>query len=532
MKYHKMQKRYQALALGIFPGICDTPPQSLHPEPEICMSSSTKKTEAAGHAAHTQDAAERGLPGVLPRKLKIAFMGAGSFFTPRVLNDILKIPGQKGGTFALVDVDKERLKLAVRMIRKLVRGTGWKVIASTDRREVLADSDYVINCIEVSGAACVEMDNDIPLKYGVDQCIGDTIGPGGLFKALRTIPAFLDILKDCEKLCPNTIVLNYTNPMSMLCTAAGRSNCIPVIGLCHSVQGTSHLLARYAGVEYSGMGWDCAGINHLAWFTRLEHKGQDLYPSLKKKFSDQLTRSLRELDAGTVPEQYLHTWSGAQPSDAPDHHRDLVRKHMCVQFGAFITESSGHLSEYLPYYRKSDAGRRYLRSGYDGGSRFYATNWPEWRKGQDQERRDILSGKKEMTWERSWEYASWIIEAREKNVPYRIHGNVMNQPAKGSGLLISNLAADQAVEVACLVDGNGVQPTRYGALPDHMAALCNSNLAMFGLGADAAIHKSIEMAVHSLMLDPLTSAVCSPTQIREMTLEMFRAEKAYLKGFR
>jgi len=496
------------------------------------MTAKNRKQEIAGHAAHTQDASERGMPGVFPRKIKVAFMGAGSFFTPRVLNDILKTPGQQGGTFALVDVDEVRLKLALRLVRKLVKGSAWKVIASTNRREVLADSDYVINCIEVSGAACVEMDNDIPLKYGVDQCIGDTIGPGGLFKALRTVPAFLEILRDCEELCPKTIVLNYTNPMSMLCTAAGRVSSMPVVGLCHSVQGTSHLLARYAGIPYGEMGWDCAGINHLAWFTRLEHKGKDLYPTLHKSFSQQLALSLKELAAGTVPGEYLHTWSGAQPAAAPDHHRDLVRKHMCLQFGAFITESSGHLSEYLPYYRKNEDGRRYLRSGYDGGSRFYATNWPKWRENQDQQRRDMLTGKSEMDWERSWEYASWIIEAREKNVPYRMHGNVMNQPRQGSGLLISNLAADQAVEVACLVDGNGVQPTRYGALPPQMAALCASNLAMFGLAANAAIHKSIEMAVHALLLDPLTAAVCSPTQIRSMALEMFKAEKDFLKGYR
>jgi len=496
------------------------------------MSSQKSKQENVGHAAHTQDARERGLPGAFPRKIKVAFMGAGSFFTPRVLNDILKTPGQAGGTFALVDVDEARLKLAVRLARKLVKGSAWKVVASTDRREVLADSDYVINCIEVSGAACVEMDNDIPLKYGVDQCIGDTIGPGGLFKALRTVPAFLEILRDCEDLCPKALVLNYTNPMSMLCTAAGRSSSMPVVGLCHSVQGTSHLLARYAGIPYEEMGWDCAGINHMAWFTRLEHNGKNLYPLLHKKFTQQLDLSLKELAAGKLPAEYLHTYTGIQPEESPDHHRDLVRKPMCVQFGAFITESSGHLSEYLPYYRKNEDGRRYLRAGYDGGSRFYATNWPKWREDQDQQRRDILSGKTQMDWERSWEYASWIIEAREKNTPYRIHGNVMNQPAGGSGLLISNLAADQAVEVACLVDGNGVQPTRHGALPPQMAGLCASNLAMFGLAANAAIHKSVEMAVHALMLDPLTAAVCSPTQIRAMTLEMFKAEKDFLKGYR
>ncbi|MCC5848912.1 MAG: alpha-glucosidase/alpha-galactosidase [Verrucomicrobia bacterium] len=492
----------------------------------------SKKTKNEGHASHTQDAGTPGLTGSFSRKIKVTFMGAGSFFTPRVLNDIMKTPGAMGGTFALVDIDEKRLKLTTRMIRQLVKGSGWKVEASTDRREVLSHSDYIINCIEVSGAACVELDNDIPLKYGVDQCIGDTIGPGGLFKSLRTIPAFLGILRDVEDLCPQAIVLNYTNPMSMLCTAAGRVSDIPVVGLCHSVQGTSNRLAGYAGVPYAELDWQCAGINHLAWFTKLEHKGKDLYPKLKKDFAKQIKKSIAEVDAGKVDPEWLSTWSGGSPADIPEHHKDLVRKDMCVNFGAFITESSGHLSEYLPYYRKSEAGRKLLRSGYDGGSRFYATNWPNWRKSADVERAAILKGEKEMNWERSWEYAAWIIEAREKNTPYRFHGNVMNQPRQGSGLLISNLAADQAVEVACLVDGNGVQPTRFGALPPQMAALCASNLAMFGLGAQAAIDRSIETAIHALMLDPLTAAICTPTQIRDMALEMFAAEKDYLPDYK
>ena len=503
--------------------------------PSARKKSSSSSTKTTGHAAHTQDANEAALRGEFKRPVKVTFIGAGSFFTPRVLFDILLTPGNQGGTFALVDIDRKRLNLSARMLRSLIRGLKgpkWKVVASTDRKEVMKDSDYIINCIEVSGPACVESDNDIPLKYGVDQCIGDTIGPGGLFKGLRTIPAFLDILKDCEKLCPKVQVLNYTNPMAMMCTAAGRASSIPVTGLCHSVQGTSHLLARYAGVPYEEMSWECAGINHLAWFTRLEHKGEDLYPKLKKDFAGQIKKSLRELEKGRVPAEYLSTFPGKPPEDRPAHHCDLVRKHMCTQFGAFITESSGHLSEYLPYYRKSEEGRKLLRAGYDGGSRFYATNWPQWRKDQDNERRSILKGDKKVKWNRSWEYASWIIEAMEKNVPYRIHGNIMNQPSGGEGLVIGNLPADMCVEAACLVDANGVQPVRFGNLPPQMAALCRSNLAMFDLAAEACITRSKEAAVHALMLDPLTSAVCSPQEIRSMTMEMFDAQAEYLPGYR
>ncbi|WFB34884.1 alpha-glucosidase/alpha-galactosidase [Kiritimatiellota bacterium B12222] len=498
-------------------------------------STSTKKTVKAGHAAHTQDASAAGLPGEFKRPIKVTFIGAGSFFTPRILHDIVLTPGNQGGVFALVDINESRLRLSARMLRKLIKLAGankWKVITSTERSEVMKDTDYLINCIEVNGPQCVEMDNDIPLKYGVDQCIGDTIGPGGLFKGLRTIPAFLEILKDCETYCPKVTVLNYTNPMAMMVTAAGRVSDIPVVGLCHSVQGTSNLLAGYADIPYDELSWECAGINHLAWFTKLEHKGTDIYPRLKKDFKEQLSLSLKELKAGTVDPELLHTFHGHSPRERPKHHCDLVRKHMCTQFGAFITESSGHLSEYLPYYRKNKVGKQYLRSGYDGGSRFYATNWPQWREDQDNERKALLKGTKEVDWKRSWEYASWIIEAMEKNTPYRIHGNVMNQPKDGSGLLISNLQADACVEVACLVDGNGVQPIRYGKLPPQMAALCQSNLAMFDLAAEAAIHKSKEAAIHALMLDPLTSAICSTEEIRKLGNEMFRAEKAFLPGYK
>jgi alpha-galactosidase len=254
-----------------------------------------------------------------------------------------------------------------------------------------------------------------------------------------------------------------------------------------------------------------------------------LYPELKKDFRAQLKQAVAEVDNGTLPEEC--TGPNRGPENAPEHRRDLVRKDMCVHFGAFITESSGHLSEYLPYYRKSEEGRKLLRAGYDGGSRFYASCWPDWRKAADKRRLAMLKGEESLDWKRSWEYAAWIIEAREKNVPWRFHGNVMNN-SEGSGRLITNLPDNGCVEVACLVDRNGIQPTRYGALPPQMAALCTSNLSMFDLGAQAAIERSKELAIHALMLDPLTAAVCTPSQIRDMTLELFEAEEDYLPGYR
>ena len=470
-------------------------------------------SKSKGHSEHTKSADNAaGLPGVMPRPIKITMMGAGSGFTPNLMNDVIRIPGGNGGLIALVDIDRERLSTMHKVIEKLIEqigAKGWTVLSSPDRRKVLPGSDYVVNCIEVSGLACVRHDNDIPAKYGINQCIGDTIGPGGLFKSLRTIPVWLEVLKDIEALCPQAIVLNYTNPMNMLCLAAARTTSLQVVGLCHSVQGTSHLLAKRAGVAIADVEWECAGINHLAWFTKFKHHGKDLYPLLMKKAQADLAGKLTD------------------PKDL-----DLVRKDMMVHFGAFITESSGHLSEYLPYYRKrKDLLKKYARPGYDGETSFYANNWPTWRANGDKFRADLLTGKKPFVQTRSWEYASWIIEGREKDVPVRIHGNVMNSKG-GSDALISNLPADGCVEVACYIDRNGINPSRYGKLPAQMAALCASNMAMFDLGATAAIERSKEAAIHSLMLDPLTAAMCSPAEIKAMTLEMFEAEKAYLPKYK
>jgi alpha-galactosidase len=479
-----------------------------------------------GHAAHSKAADQQnGLPGSISRQLTIVFIGAGSGFCPRICRDILMIPGAGRGVLRLVDIDAERLQTMEKVIKGVVQQAGqddgWSVEAFENHRDALAGADYIINSIEVSGLECVGFDNDIPLKYGVDQCIGDTIGPGGLFKGLRTVPVFLEILRDVRELCPAAQVLNYTNPMNMMILAAGRV--VPevnLVGLCHSVQGTSHQLAEYAGVPYDELEWNCAGINHLAWFTKLRHKGRDLYSgTLLSKFQQELLEAEKEFSEGKL---------GFDENDKPLYkHGDLVRKDMCLQFGAFITESSGHLSEYLPYYRKNDVGRKLLRERYEGGSRFYASNWPEWRKAADDERMRLVKGEQTLPMNRSWEYGSWIIEAIEKNSPFVIYGNIINSTS-GHGPLIGNLLHDGCVETACLVDGNGVSPVTYGNLPPQMAAVCRSNQSFFDLAAQAVIEQSREAAIHALMVDPLTSAILAPSEIRDMTNEMFEAEKNYL----
>lgn len=460
---------------------------------------------ATSHLDHVKPDTRTGLPGEMPRKINVTMIGAGSFFTNSILKDVALIPGSKGGELRLVDIDAERLELTRKLMQKIVEELGdgdkWTIRASTDRTELLPGTDYIVNAIEVSGLDCVRSDNDIPLEYGVSQNIGDTIGPGGLFKGLRTIPVWIDILKDCEKLCPNVVVLNYTNPMNMMCLAAQRTSSIEVVGLCHSVQGTSEMLSRYAGVPYKDMKWKCAGINHLAWFTELRGPdGTDLYPALFEQARDRSSEFAKN---------------------------EPVRSDMMLHFGAFITESSGHLSEYLPYYRKrKDLIDKYTDTGYRGQESFYADNWPNWRRSQDETRAKQISGEEALKFERTHEYGAWIIEAIEKHVPTVIYGNVANRG------LIDNLPQDGCVEVACLVDRNRIQPSKFGRLPRQMAAICDSNMRMFDLAVEAIINRSKEMAAQALMLDPLTSAVCCPAEIREMTMKLFDAQEKFLPGYR
>ncbi len=484
----------------------------------------TQDPDAQGAVAHIKAArVGQQLPGEFTRQINVIFIGAGSMFCPVLVRDILVTPGIQGGELRLIDIDTDRLATVHQIIEQELAKTDlteqWTVKSSSNRRDLLAGSDYVICCIEVSGLECVGWDNDIPLKYGIDQCIGDTIGPGGLFKGLRTVPVFLDILRDMAELCPDAIMLNYTNPMNMMCLAAGRAvSEIRTVGLCHSVQGTSQLLAERVGLDISDIDWQCGGINHLAWFTQFEHRGQDLYPRLKAQARAEIYGNPADSD-------------NAKPEDVGE---DLVRKDMMLHFGAFITESSGHLSEYLPYYRKSDAGKRYLTSGYGGESRFYATNWPTWRADAEKKRERLVKGEESIEPERSWEYGSWIIEAIEKNAPLTIYGNVMNREPniRNAAPLITNLPHDGCVEVACTIDQHGITPCPFGKLPPQMAHICASNMAVFDLAANAAIHKSIDVAIHALLLDPLTAAILTPNEIKQMTLEMFEAEKDYLPGFK
>ena len=427
-------------------------------------------------------------------------IGAGSaVFARQIITDILAVDGLNSGVFALVDIDAQRLELARNIAERLVdlSGKKWTVEVSTDRREVLQDSNYVINSIEVAGLQNVRADYDIPLRYGVDQCIGDTIGPGGIFKALRTGPAWLDIVTDIARMAPAALVLNYTNPMSILTLAAARTASLPVIGLCHSVQGTSRLLADYLQIPYEELDWKCAGINHNAWFTKLERNGEDLYPLLRRRAAD--------------PEIY---------------EQDPVRFEVMFHLGAFVTESSGHFSEYVPYFRKRpDLVAKYARPGYLGESGFYANNWPRWRRENDERIHAMLSGESDIPKARSHEYASYIIDAVESGRATSIHGNVLNDGA------IDNLPSDGCVEVECRVGPEGVQPVRFGSLPEQLAGLNRAHMAVHELVVEALLERSRQKAKYALMLDPLTAAVCSLEEIDRLFEEMWDAEREFLLPF-
>lgn len=435
---------------------------------------------------------------------KVALIGAGSaVFAQRVITDILAIDGLDAGTFALVDLDVERLELIHAVAEQTVQSAGktWTVEATTNRRSALPDCDYVFNMIEVGGLANVHSDYTIPLKYGVDQCVADTIGPGGIFKYLRTAPSWLAICRDIEELCPGALVINYSNPMSALVLTALRATSLQVIGLCQSIVQTAYELTDYMDVPHERMRYRCAGINHLSWYVTLEMDGEDLYPRLRRAAQD--------------PAIY---------------EQNPIRFDLMRAFGYYTTESSGHVSEYVPYFRKRKELIEYyvaIEPNIVGGER--ASRWPADRIEHDKRLREYLErerrGERAFYLDRGLDAGSYIIEGHALNRPQVIYGNVRNS---GS---IDNLPVNGCVEIACLVDGNGIQPLQFGRLPTQLAALDSAHMMVHGLLVQALLDEDREAAVHALMLDPLTAAVCSLTEIRQMFDEMALTQQAYLPHF-
>ncbi len=434
-------------------------------------------------------------------KPKIAMIGAGSLIFCKTLTmDILATEALQDVEICLMNRTKPKLDKMEEFVRKVVEENKLptKVTATLDRREALDGATYVINMIQVGGVEAFRMDYEIPLKYGVDQCIADSIGPGGVFRALRTIPVLADMSWDMNELCPDAILLNYANPMGANCSALGRVADVQFIGLCHGVQTTLDLISRYVDVPKNQVDHTCAGINHMAWFLSLRDKrdGRDLYPILKENIEK--------------AEYYV---------------TEKVRCEVMRHFGYFMTESTGHLSEYIPWFRSS---RRALElycdqpdfGGASGAYYHYCNMLAEKYKSVD-----YLATESPKIEGRSVEYCSYILEAAQTDRPFRLNGNVRNDG------YITNLPQGCCVEVPVYVDSQGLHPVTIGDLPLPCAALNQSNVTVQQLVVEAALEGNPEYAMQAIAMDPLTSAVCTLKEVRDMTREMMEAEKQWLPEF-
>ena len=430
----------------------------------------------------------------------IAIIGAGSIiFCKTLLNDLFSTPALSGSTYRLMGPTMwklEKMKVyADQIIHK--NNLSAEVVCTTSRREALKNADYVILMFQIGGVEAFKYDYEIPLKYGVDQCIADSMGPGGVFRCLRTAPVMREIGEDVAELCPDAYVLNYVNPMGAVCTTAGRSSKMNMAGLCHGVQTTLDLIAGYTDVKKDEIDYLCAGINHMAWFLKLEKDGRDLYPLLKSNMEK--------------PEYYKN---------------EKVRGEVMRHCGYFMTESTGHLSEYLPWFRKNQATLdRYCDEPDFGGAsgayyKYCAMIAEKFAK------TDVLSIESGDLEPRSKEYCSYIIEAIETGIPFRFNGNVKNTG------LITNLPHDATVEVPVYADKEGLHPFVVGNLPAHLAAMNQSNLMVQGLAADAGLNGDPEAAFWAIAMDPLTSTVLTLKEIRDMVGEMFNAEAKWLPQFK
>jgi alpha-galactosidase len=422
---------------------------------------------------------------------KVTMIGAGSMvFARRLMCDTLSFPELSNSTISFMDIDEEKVSLIGRLAQKLVdqESLPAKIEATTDRRRALEGADYVISMFRVGGMDAVRPDIEIPQRYGVDQRVGDTIGPGGVLYGLRHIPLILDICRDMEELCPDALLMNYANPMAILCWAVNAATKVKSVGLCHSVQGTARRLAEYIGVPFEEISYWAAGINHMDWFLRYERNGQDAYPMLREALED--------------PEIYA---------------KDPVRFEIMRHFGYFVSESSGHASEYMPYFRRtpeliersSQQSRDFDHFGQRRAVRFEAL-------------RQQVESDEPLEFERTHEYCARILHACETNTPYRFSGNVANRG------VISNLPEECVVEVPCLADATGIHPCYVGDLPLQCAALNRSNISLQSLTIKAALEGDREAVYHAIALDPLTASVVPLDEIRRMTDELLEASADWL----
>ena len=427
---------------------------------------------------------------------KIAFIGAGStVFAKNLLGDILSFPELANSTISLMDIDPERLQTSEIVANKVADffGAKPKIEATLDRRRALDGVDYAISMFQVGGyKPSTVIDFEIPKKYGIRQTIADTLGIGGIMRGLRTIPVFLDICKDMEELCPDVMFLQYVNPMAMNTWAINRASKIKTVGLCHSVQGTAEVLAEDIGVPYGEINYICAGINHMAFYLKFERNGEDLYPKIREVAEAKTyARGYREL-------------------------ANHVRYEVFKRTGYFVTESSEHFSEYVPWFIKQSQPD--LLEQYEIPIDEYITRCElqivEWEADRAALERGELD---EQRYERSQEYGSLIIHSMETGTPRIVYGNVANYG------LIDNLPQGCCVEVPCLVDKNGLQPTKIGMMPPQLAALQQTNINVQSLVVEAALTRKREHIYHAAMLDPHTAAELSLDQIWSLVDELIEA---------
>jgi alpha-galactosidase len=433
---------------------------------------------------------------------KIAMIGAGSLvFCKTLVNDILATPALADCEICLMNRTKPKLDRIHRFVQRMIQDNGSpaRVTATTDRRKALRGASYVIVMIQVGGLDAFRSDYEIPLRYGVDQCIGDSLGPGGVFRGLRTIPVLVDIARDMAELAePGAVMLNYANPMGMVSTGLCLGTEVPFVGLCHGVQTTLDLISCYVGVPKAEIDHLVAGINHMAWFLDIRDRrnGRDLNPLLRANLEK--------------PGYYVN---------------EKVRAEVMRHFGYFMTESTGHLSEYLPWFRSSErALKAYCDEPSFGGE---SGAYYKYCRMLDEKYHavDYLHYESPALTPRSVEYCSYILEAMETGNPFKFNGNVRNDG------YITNLTQGVCVEVPIYVDGRGLHPVRVGALPPQCAALNQSNLTVQALGAEAALSGNPELVMQAIALDPLTGACCTLDEIRRMTAELMAAEAEWLPQF-
>jgi alpha-galactosidase len=425
---------------------------------------------------------------------KIAFLGAGStVFARNLLGDILGHEELAGSEIALFDIDADRLETSELVARRVAGALAApaKIVATTERRAALDGADYAINMIQVGGyEPATVVDFEVPKRFGLRQTIGDTLGIGGIMRGLRTIPVLLSMCADMEAVCPDVWFLNYTNPMAINCRAIARASSVRTVGLCHSVQGTAFELSRDLGMPYREIDYLAAGINHMAFYLRFERDGADLYPQL---------RALA--DSGRVPDD------------------NRVRYEMLRRLGYFVTESSEHFAEYVPWFIKRD--RPDLVERFNVPLDEYPRRCVAQIAGWQAERARLESGES-LEVQPSFEYAATIIRSIETGKPRVIYGNVPNDG------LIDDLPAGCTVEVPCLVDGTGVQPTRIGALPPQLAALIRTNVNVQELTVEAALTGRRDHVYHAAMLDPHTAAELDLDQISELVDALLAAHGEWI----